>query len=257
MTAGLLAGARLQWRMTLNRLPDSVFPLITTPFFTIIFLAIVRDAGRDDLADYAVLAPVLIALWWFALFEAGGIITGDRWMGTLEGQVAAPVSFAGVLLGRIVVVVLVASISFLEVLLVARLLFGVSIEIHHAGTFALTLLATAFALSGTAVVMAGLFVLTRSSATWGNSLSYPFYVLGGVLVPVSFLPNWLEPVSSAIFLSWSADLLRASLDAAPVSDFPFRLAMIVVLGVAGFAAGALVVDRVLGKVLAEGGLEQA
>jgi ABC-2 type transport system permease protein len=254
---GLLAGAGLQWRLTINRLPDSVFPLITTPFFTIIFLAIVRHAGRDDLADYAVLAPVLIALWWFALFESGGIITGDRWQGTLEGQVAAPVGFAAVLFGRILVVVLVSLVSFVEVLAVAWLLFDVTIEVHHPATFALTLLATAFAMAGTAVVMAGLFVLTRSSATWGNSLSYPFYVLGGVLVPVSFLPDWLEPVSRAVFLSWSSDLLRASLDAAPVSDVAGRLAMILLLGLVGLAVGSVLVDRILGKVLAESGLEQA
>jgi len=254
---GLLAGARLQWRLTVNRLPDSVFPLITTPFFTVIFLAIVRHAGRDDLTDYAVLAPVLIALWWIALFEAGGIITGDRWMGTLEAQVAAPVGFAGVLFGRILVVVLVGLVSFLEVLVVAWLLFGVTIDVHHPVVFGITLLATAFAMAGTAVVMSGLFVLTRSSATWGNSLSYPFYVLGGVLVPVSFLPGWLEPVSRAVFLSWSADLLRASLDTAPVSSFPFRLGMIVLLGLIGFAGGALLVGRVLRRVLAQSGLEAA
>ena len=253
---GFRAGVRFQLRWIRARLPDSLFPLITTPFFTVMFLAIVDNADRRDLNAYAVLAPVLIALWWISLFEAGGIVADDRWMGTLEGLVAAPVGFASVVLGRIVVVTLTGLASFLEVVIIARVLFGVTIEIHHPAVFALTLLATAFAMAGTSVVMAGLFVLTRSSVTWGNSLSYPFYVLGGVLVPVSFLPDFVEPISRGVFLSWSADLLRAALDADPVSDFPFRLGMVVALGAAAYVGGTLLLEYVLRKVRTEGTLEQ-
>ena len=57
--------------------------------------------------------------------------------------------------------------------------------------------------------MASLFVLARNAVTFSNSASFPFYVLGGILVPVSLLPHWVRRSSSIVFLSWSADLLRA------------------------------------------------
>lgn len=123
--------------------------------------------------------------------------------------------------------------------------FGIVVDIEHPLVFALTVLVTAFAAAGTATIMASLFIVTRSARTFQNSLSWPFYVLGGVLVPVSFLPDWLEPLSAVVFLSWSADLLRASLAPEAVHDVGSRLAVIVLLGACGFAIGFALLARMI------------
>ena len=248
------AGFRLQLRVVRSD-ADYVLPLATVPLFAITFLAIVRHAGREDLTAYAVMAPVLIALWALALLDSGEIVEGDRWQGVLEPAVAAPASFPVVVLGRVLAVTTIGLLSFAEVWLVARLLFGLWIEIEHPITFVLTLGATAFAVSGTAVIMAALFVLSRTPRTFQNSLSFPFYVLGGVLVPVSFLPDWLEPVSKVIFLSWSADLLRDSLGEAPVEDVAARLGMVVLLGAVGFGIGYALLARILRRARGLGSLD--
>jgi ABC-2 type transport system permease protein len=248
-----MAGFRLQLRVVRSD-ADYVMPLATIPLFAITFLAIVRHAGRDDLTAYAVMAPVLIALWALALLDSGEIVEGDRWQGMLEPAVAAPASFPVVVLGRVLAVTAIGLLSFAEVWLVARLLFGVSIEIEHATAFLLTLTATAFAVSGTAVIMAAVFVLSRTPRTFQNSLSFPFYVLGGVLVPVSFLPDWLEPVSRAVFLSWSADLLRDSLAEEPIDNLGGRLGMIVALGGIGFGIGYALLARILHRARTQGTL---
>jgi ABC-2 type transport system permease protein len=250
----LYAGFRLQLRVVRSD-ADYVLPLATVPLFAITFLAIFREAGRDDLTAYAVMAPVLIALWALALLDSGEIVEGDRWQGVLEPAVAAPASFTVVVLGRVLAVTTIGLLSFAEVWLVARLLFGISIEIVHPIPFLLTLAATAFAVSGTAVIMAAIFVLSRTPRTFQNSLSFPFYVLGGVLVPVSYLPDWLEPVSRVIFLSWSADLLRDSLDEAPVDDFAARLGAVVLLGAVGFAVGYALLARILRRARSHGTLD--
>jgi ABC-2 type transport system permease protein len=248
-----LVGVRHQLRVIVSD-PDYVMPLLTVPMFTVTFLAIVRHAGRDDLTSYALLAPVLIALWALSLLSSGEVIAGDRFEGTLEPAIASPSSFAALVLGRIFAVTAIALFAFAEVAAAAWLVFGVTIEVHHPGAFALTLAATAFAVAGTAVIMAALFVLSRSPRTFQNSLSFPFYVLGGVLVPVAFLPDWLEPLSKLVFLSWSADLLRASLAEAPVADLARRVAAIVALGAAGFAIGALLLRWILVRVRRDGSL---
>ena len=87
------AAFRLQLQIVRND-PDYVMPLVTVPMFTITFLAIVRHAGREDLTEYALMAPVLIALWALSLLDSGEIVDGDRWSGVLETVVAAPGSFA-------------------------------------------------------------------------------------------------------------------------------------------------------------------
>ena len=244
MLGGLAAAVRLQVQL-LRSDATSFMPLALTPLFTIIFLEIVREAGRHDLAPYAVLAPVLMALWQLSLLNSGEIVEDDRWQGTLELGVAAPVPYAVVVLGRVLSVTVIALLSFVEVWLVAWGIFGVVVEVHHPFAFGLTLVATALATAGTATIMASLFIVTRSPRTFQNSLSYPFFVLGGVLVPVAFLPNWLEPLASIVFLSWSADLLRATVRAEPVDDLAFRVGMVLLLGGIGFAIGFGLLARML------------
>jgi ABC-2 type transport system permease protein len=250
---GIRAGARLQLALY-RRQPDALIPLVNGPLFAIIFLMVVRHGGRPDLSGYAVVAPVFIALWWFALFHGGLVVQNDRWSNTLELHVAAPTSFAAVVFGRILTVTTVGLVSFVEVWLVARFLLRTEVAVHHPVLLTATLVVTAFAMAATALFMAGLFVLARSAVTFANSASFPFYVLGGILVPVTFLPGWIQPVSKLVFLSWSADLLRASLAPGPVPDAAFRIGMVALLGVAGFALSAVLLRRILGRVRASGEL---
>lgn len=251
-----LAGARLEARL-IRASPEALIPFFTSPLFTIIFLSIVRQSGRHDLQPDALMAPVLMTLWWFALFHGGTLVTGDRWQGLLEWILATPASLASVLLGRITVIMSFGLVGFFEVWAVARVLFGISIPFEHPAALALTLLVTVFAMAGTAVAFAAVFVLTRNPYTFTNSASFPFYVLGGVFVPIAILPGWIQPVSKAIFMSWSSDLLRASLKPAAVHDEWGRLGMVLLLGALSFLVGRIVLAHVVRRMQRSGELATA
>jgi ABC-2 type transport system permease protein len=247
-----LAGARIQ--LTFFRAyPDALIPFFTAPMFSVIFQMIFRHAGRQDLTGYAAVAPVFIALWWMALFNSGWTITIERWNGTIEMLVAAPSSFAAVIFGRITTTTLAGVISFGETWIVARL-FGTTIHVQHVAAFVATVVVTLAAMASTALAMASLFVLARNAVTFSNSASFPFYVLGGILVPVSVLPHWIRPLSSIVFLSWSADLLRAGLRSAPIHDFAFRLGMVGLLGACGLGVGVWAMRVILTRVRGTGEL---
>lgn len=234
-----------------------LMPLFTAPLMTVIFLAIAQQAGRDDLTGHAVLAPALIALWGTSLMVAGEIIDNERWAGTLEGVIATPTPLGVVVLGRVLAVMVVGCLGFVESWLVAALLFDVVVPIPHPGWFVATLAVTVFAMAGTATIMAAVFVLARTARTFQNTLSYPVYVLGGVLVPVDMLPAWVQPLARVVFLSWASDLFRDSLTAVPVDRPLARLAVVAVLGALGFAAGRWALRRILEKVRVTGSLVQA
>ena len=247
-----LAGARIQ--LTFFRAyPDALIPFFTAPMFSVIFQLIFHHAGRQDLTGYAAIAPVFIALWWMALFNSGWTITIERWNGTIELLVAAPSSFAAVIFGRITTTTLAGVVSFGETWAIARL-FGTSLTIEHPWAFVATIVVTLAAMAGTAVAMASFFVLARNAVTFSNSASFPLYVLGGILVPVSLLPHWIRPVSSIVFLSWSSDLLRAGLRPKPIHDFAFRLGMVGLLGACGLALGVYAMRVILVRVRGSGEL---
>jgi ABC-2 type transport system permease protein len=222
--------------------------IIANPFFAIIFLGVVRASGRKDLTSFAIVAPVLMTLWAMALEISGNIVDSDRSLGILEEVVATPTPFATVAFGRVFAVTMLSTVAVVETWLVARFGFGVHVNLAHPDVLVASVVATGLALTGTALVMAGAFVLAGGARTFQNTMNYPIYLLAGVLVPISFLPAWLRPLGRVIFLSWSADLLRDSLQAPPVPDVVTRLGAILLLGAAGFAVGLFVLRVVLHRV---------
>lgn len=244
---GLRGAARLQFQIVLSD-RGYLNDILANPFFAIIFLGIVRAAGRRDLTAFAVVAPVLITLWGMALEIAGDIVDSDRNAGILEGVVATPVGFPTVVSGRVLAVTLLGGVGVVETWLVARFGFGADIVVHHPAALVATLVATGLAATATSIIMAGAFVLARTARTFQNSMQFPVFLLAGVIVPLTYLPAWLRPVGRLLFLSWSAGLLRASLAPAPVADLVPRLGIILGLGALGLLVGRAVLDLVLTRV---------
>ncbi|GLZ31121.1 hypothetical protein Lesp02_33090 [Lentzea sp. NBRC 105346] len=102
------------------------------------------------------------------------------------------------------------------------------------------------------MLYAAAMMLSRNSAVYGNFLSFPIYILSGVMVPVSYLPDFLEPLSRLVFLSWSADLMRDSLAAASVPNAGWRLLVIIGLGATGLVGGRVLLSAVLRRAREQG-----
>jgi ABC-2 type transport system permease protein len=233
---GFRAGLLAQFT-TLAHSPNCLLTLATMPISTVTLVAVVRHSGRDDLIGNALLAPVLMAQWALALLVAGELVENERWQGTLELIVASPTSFAVLLAGRVAAVSALGGVAFAEVWAVAVLGFRLPVTVGHPGLFLLSSAATMLAVAGWATVLAAALVLTRAAHVLRNSLTFPVYLAGGVLVPVSFLPGPIPGLSRAVFLSWCADLLRDSYDPSPVAGAPGRFAVIFGFAIVGFVLG--------------------
>jgi len=253
----LTGAVRAQFQMTTHDLGGDLFNLVVVPFFALTFLAIVQQSGRRGLLGYALMAPVLITLWQMALFTAGELVNRDRFLGVLEAVVAAPAPFALVMAARTATVTAFGLAGFAESWLVALVVFHVVVPVRHPEVLVPTLVAAAFAASGTALLFSAVFALRQSARVFQNSITFPFYLLGGVLVPVAYLPGWLRPLSRVVFLSWSADLLRDSIRPGTPAGVPFRLAVVVLLGAAGMAVGWLLLHRMVEHLRREGTLALA
>ena len=224
-----------------RRSPDDLMALATVPFFAVVLLGITTAAGRDDLVPFALLAPVLMGMWTFAIGLAGEVLLEERWGGTLEAGVASPSSLLLVVLGRVASVTALGLVPAVEVYLVARVLFGIDVQVPLPGVFVAGMLATMLAMACTSTLVAAWFVMARGGGMFANFLSYPVYILSGVMVPVSYLPDWVEPVSRLVFLTWGAELLRRSLTSGPVDGVLTSLLAVLGLGVAGLLAGTLLI----------------
>lgn len=251
MTRVIAAGCRMQLAES-RRMPAHLLILVTSPLFAAMFLSILKHNGNASLVTSAVFAPALISLWFLSLDLGGAMVSAERWQGTLECLIGSPARLGAVVFGRILAVVGIAALTFVEAYVVARFIFLVHVRIEHPAMFGLTLLVTLFAMAGTATMLAGLFVLSRNVLLFQNSMTYPFYLLGGVLMPVALLPFWVRPISRVFFLSWSSDSVRASLRQASAAGWAWHLGVIAGLGLAGLVLGLILIEQVVRRVMMTG-----
>ncbi|MCX4386964.1 ABC transporter permease [Micromonospora peucetia] len=240
----IAAAFRLQLAIT-RRSPGHLMILLTSPLFSVIFLSLVMNGQRPGALVNGVLAPGLIGLWLMSLDLAASIIEEERWGGRMELLVASLTPVSLVVFGRIGVVILAGALTFFESWLVAVVGFGADVPLERPGVFVVSILATCFAMAGTATLLAAVFIKSRALHVFQNALTYPFYILGGVLVPVALLPGWLEPVSRVVFLSWSADLLRGSMSGDLPDAWPAWIAVTAGLGAAALVTGFLLINRII------------
>ncbi|WUI03682.1 ABC transporter permease [Spirillospora sp. NBC_00431] len=254
---GVRVMGRVLWRAVLlqvelsRRRPEHALILLIAPMQTTTMLALAVTAGRPDVVANAVLAPGLIGLWVAALDYAGRVVIEDRWAGRFSPMIAAPVPLGLVVAGRVATVVLVGAAAFAESWLVAALGFGRVLTVADPAVFAVAIAVTCLATVGTATLVSAVFVMSRAGEVLQNSLGYPFYILGGVLVPVAVLPDWLHPFSRVVFLSWSAELLRDAVHG-DAHGWAWRVAAILGLGAAAMAAGLWLTRRYVDQARREG-----
>jgi ABC-2 type transport system permease protein len=247
----VVTGLRLQLSL-FRRNPGHLLIFATVPFFSAIFLAGVEQAGKGSLAGYAVLGPSMVGLWAVSLDLGGSIIDSERMQQSFQLLAIAPCSFSRVIAGRVATVTGLGMLTFAESILFARVAFGVYVHVAQPALMVLTLAVTAVAMAGASTAMAAIFVAARSARRFANVLSYPFYILGGLMVPVTFLPLWVRPLSWLTYLYWSAGLLRASLSARPVAEPGWRLLAVLGLGLGSYAAGVWVTRAVINGLRREG-----
>ena len=244
---------RAQFNMS-RRSIDDLMPAITSPTLTLVLMAVFVYVGRRDLATYSLVAPLLISVGGMAIFVASELMAREQYSQTLELSVTCPAPFPLVLFSRISVITSLSLIAIAESWLILRFVFGANLTIHHPWVFVAATLLTVFASAGTALITAALFCFARTARTYQNSVMYPVYLLSGMLVPVTVFPDWLEPVSRIVFLYWSANLFRDSMQPAAPEGVLAGLGVIAALGIGSAFVGSVLMVRMLNYLRREGRL---
>ena len=143
------------------------------------------------------------------VFVGADMVDDDRTDGVLELVEASAMSYPAFLAARVAAAAVLTSPAVLFVVAVAYA-FDVPVTLHDPGLLVVALLGTWLCCVGTGVALASLLTLSRAARTYQNVLTYPFYVLGGILIAPSALPAHLGDVSPVVFLSYSASLGRAA-----------------------------------------------
>ena len=182
------------WAFHLKSLSRSTFFILTSSIQPVIFASIaffMFRAGRQaPTLLYAAIGAGLMGIWSVTLFGSGGAIQWQRYQGTLELLVAAPVPLVLVLVPLTLATASIGIYSLTATLLWGWLLFDIPLRVVHPLELALAIPATVLGLGLLGLVLASSFVLYRHANALANLLEYPVWLVTGQLVPVSLLPGW-------------------------------------------------------------------
>lgn len=235
----LAAQALLELRLTLRRgesiLLTLIIPVGLLAFFTSVDVVAV-DGDRVDFLVPGVLALAVMS----SAFTGLAIATGyERAYGVLKRLGASPLPRSILLAGKILAVL---AVEALQVLVLVAVGFALGWNPHGpavpaiAAVALLVLLGTA-AFAGLGLLLAGTL---RAEATLAaaNGLWVVFLLLGGVIFPLSRLPEGLQTLGRALPTAALSDAMRSVLEAGtglPVGD----VAVLVAWAAAGLSLAAL------------------
>lgn len=178
---------------------------ILFPFAFILAFAI-RNPG-----DLHALVPGLLALT--VLFGTSSmeaiVIVFERRIGSLERLFLAPLRLPALLAGKLLGGMAFGLMVTLVVLIISLAVFGAVGTNWLMLILALLLSATAFSAMGAFISVAVKEVF--EAQTLANFFRFPMMFLGGVFVPLTSMPVWLQCIARLFPLTYSVEALRNAL----------------------------------------------
>ncbi|MBI3830172.1 MAG: ABC transporter permease [Planctomycetes bacterium] len=161
----------------------------------------------------------------------------ERTSRTLQRLRFAPVSSSQVLAGKALACLLAGLATLAGLAVLGALCFKVRVE--NPGALALAFLACGVCFAG---LMAGIGTLGRteqSTAGAGWAILMVLAMFGGAMMPVYFMPAWMQAASNVSPVRWGILALEGALwRGFSLQELALPLAGLVAVGAAGFAFGA-------------------
>jgi ABC-2 type transport system permease protein len=158
----------------------------------------------------------MMGIWSTTLFASGGMIQWQRWQGTLELGVTAPVPLLLVYLPFSLANTFTGAYALAATLVWGRVLFGVPLHFVHPWLFAVAIPVTLLSLALFGLVLGSAFILYRQANALANLLEYPVWIASGLVFSLAVLPEWTRPVSWILPPYWGVRSLRAAALGGPV-----------------------------------------
>jgi ABC-2 type transport system permease protein len=223
--------AWLGWQMEANWTDPFLFATysIVKPIagtLILVFMYLVITNGKTDTlffsymyvgnAMYMYVADVLFGVTW--------VIHDDRehYM-TLKQVYIAPISFYMYIFGRAAIKIAITSMGVVLTLIFGVLVLGVDINFGAIDwpIFVLALILGLACICIMGLALGGISFLTAKHGQGINEgVAGVFYVLAGVIFPITILPGWAQSVSKLLPITYWMEALRRGLEPAVIAGFP-------------------------------------
>ncbi|HUS56702.1 MAG TPA: ABC transporter permease [Thermoplasmata archaeon] len=223
--------AWLGWQMEANWTDPFLFAVysIVRPIAgTLILVFIYMVAGGESDGAYFTYMYLGNAFYMFVadvLFGVTWVIHDDRehYM-TLKQVYIAPISFYSYILGRAAIKIAITAVGVIITLIFGVLALGLDLSL---GTVDWLLFLPAFVTGLACISILGLalggvtFLTAKHSIGINEGLAGIFYVMSGVVFPITVLPSWVQGICKLLPVTHWMEAMRRGLTPQTMDDFAF------------------------------------
>lgn len=225
--------------------------------FALATYEIYRFSGAE-LVLFAILGGGMMSMWAQTLYGSGWATGQDRFLGTLEPTLGAPVPYVWIVAGRVVWNTISGLIGGAVVFAVVALAYGQPLPIQNPWLFAGLFVLVMLSLATVGLLFTAIFVYSRYAGFVQNIGEFAFYVITGCMFPVMLLSQWLVPVGLIFPATWALDGLRAATFPTstqfPILPWGFAGDMVATVAISiAYVAVSVVLYRHVARYLAQNG----
>lgn len=215
--------------------------LFTMSLFQIAFFVYIADyvGNPNATVAYVAVGNAIQSIAYVAIFAVTNVTTEEKEAGTLPGLLVTPANRFSMFIGRAMFQVLNSIATVTVSLFYAAVLFGVDFSQANWLTLAVVVVVTAFATVGFGLMLSSLGFYLRTSMVVANIFLFIGLLFCGVNFPVSMLPEFLQPISYAIPLTYATDAARMAVAGASLTDVGDLLGSELLVMVVAIAIGYL------------------
>jgi ABC-2 type transport system permease protein len=193
-----------------------------------------NSAGLNGIPPFNWLLVGLAFQFYFstALYAFSAKIRSEQMLGTLEAMLVSPTPTSMVIFSSAAWDFTYGAIRVVIYLLFATLVFDVRLHTAGLGAFALGVILTLLSSAGLGILSASFILYFKRGDPINFLLSGATTFLGTVFFPVEQLPEWIQPASNYLPITWSLRIVRgALLQGKTFDDLKTDLLMLAVLTV--------------------------
>lgn len=221
--------AWLGWQMEANWADPFLFltysvvkPIAGTLILVLMYLVVTGGETQGAYFSYMYVGNALYMFVAEVLFGVTWVIHDDReHFMTLKQVYIAPMNFYVYILGRSAIKIAITTFGVIITLVFGVLVLGVGINLAEVDWL---LLSTSLALGLACICILGLalggvsFLTAKHSIGINEGLAGVFYVMSGVVFPITILPTWAQSISRVLPVTYWMETVRRALEPGVVEE---------------------------------------
>ncbi len=207
--------------------------VLLTSFFAMAFFAYVADFAQNPevTVAYVVLGNAIQAVAMVTLYSVANLPAIEKHVGTMPVLISSPTGLFTIFVGMSLFQIMAGFLTVAVSMGYAVYLFGLDLSAMHLSVMVVVIVLTSFSMAGLGMMIGAIGTYLRTGMIIASVVSYIGLVLCGVNFPVHYLPDWLQPISYGLPLTYAVEAARLTAEGATLTEVFPQLRMMLLLGV--------------------------